>query len=47
MGETTPLITDKEIEAMKTNEEKEAAHQVNRRTIFKIVSYDYVPPTNN
>jgi OmpA-OmpF porin, OOP family len=34
-GETTPLITDKEINAMPTKEEQEAAHQKNRRTSFR------------
>lgn len=47
LGESAPLITDKQINAMKTEEEKEAAHQVNRRTVFKILSYDYVPPGQN
>lgn len=47
LGESSPLITDKEINAMKTEEEQEAAHQVNRRTVFKILSYDYVPPEEN
>lgn len=46
-GETVPKITDKEIDAMKTNEEKEAAHQVNRRTVFTVLRNDYVPPTKN
>lgn len=43
MGETAPLITDSEINAMSTEEEQERAHQVNRRTVFKILRYDYVP----
>jgi len=42
-GESEPKITDKAIEAMPTEEEKEAAHQKNRRTVFTIRSYDYVP----
>ncbi|MCH2199323.1 MAG: OmpA family protein [Flavobacteriales bacterium] len=42
-GKSEPKISDKEINAMATEEEKEAAHQVNRRTIFKILRYDYVP----
>ena len=33
-----PLISDKEIAALKTVEEKEAAHQKNRRVEFKILS---------
>ena len=28
---------------MKSNEEKEAAHQKNRRTEFKVLREDYVP----
>ena len=43
MGETSPLIKDREINAMSTEEEQERAHQVNRRTVFKILRYDYVP----
>jgi outer membrane protein OmpA-like peptidoglycan-associated protein len=43
MGETSPLIKDSEINAMSTEEEQERAHQVNRRTVFKILRYDYVP----
>jgi hypothetical protein len=31
---------------MATKEEKEAAHQMNRRTDFKVISYDYVPKEN-
>ena len=42
-GEKTPLISDKEIATLATNEEKEAAHQKNRRTEFKILREDYVP----
>ena len=42
-GESQPLISDKEIDALKTTEEKEAAHQKNRRTTFKILRQDYVP----
>lgn len=47
MGETSPLIKEAEINAMGTEEEQEAAHQVNRRTVFKIISYDYTPPSDN
>jgi OOP family OmpA-OmpF porin len=36
-GETQPLISDKEIAAMPTKEESEAAHQKNRRTSFRPV----------
>lgn len=34
-GKTQPLVSSEEIEKMKTEEEKEAAHQRNRRTAFK------------
>jgi len=37
-----PLISDEEINKLKTIEEKEKAHQINRRTEFKIISTDYV-----
>jgi peptidoglycan-associated lipoprotein len=42
-GESDPKITDKQIAAMKTQEEKEAGYQKNRRTEFKVLSFDYVP----
>jgi peptidoglycan-associated lipoprotein len=42
-GETKLRITDAQIKAMKTKEEQEAAHQSNRRTEFRVLSYDYVP----
>jgi peptidoglycan-associated lipoprotein len=42
-GESRPLITDVAINAMKTPEEKEAAHAKNRRTEFRITSFTYVP----
>ncbi|GAB4133887.1 MAG: OmpA family protein [Bacteroidia bacterium] len=34
-GETQPLITDKDINALPTKDEQEAAHQKNRRTAFR------------
>jgi outer membrane protein OmpA-like peptidoglycan-associated protein len=37
-GETKLLVTDAQIAAMKTKTEKEAGHQENRRTEFKITS---------
>lgn len=37
-GETKPFVTDAEISKMKTQEQKSAAHQKNRRTAFKILS---------
>ena len=36
-GERRKLISDEEIDAMSTREEKEAAHQKNRRSHFRIV----------
>ena len=42
-GETTTLVSDAQIAAMATNEEKEAGHQKNRRTEFAILRFDYVP----
>ncbi|MEO8734896.1 MAG: OmpA family protein [Flavobacteriales bacterium] len=42
-GETRPKITDAEIAKMGTNEEKEAAHQKNRRVEFSVKSFNYVP----
>ncbi len=42
-GENRPLISDKQIAGMASNEEKETAHQKNRRTEFKILREDYVP----
>ena len=42
-GEEQLLISDAEINAMSTDAEKEAAHQKNRRTVFRILRFDYVP----
>ncbi len=42
-GENRPLISDKEIAGLKTEAEKEEAHQKNRRTEFKILREDYIP----
>ncbi|HEX5003395.1 MAG TPA: OmpA family protein [Bacteroidia bacterium] len=42
-GESRPRISDDEIAKMATNEEKEAAHQKNRRTEFSVLSTDFVP----
>ena len=39
--DTEPLITDKEIERMKTEDEKDLAHFKNRRTELKIISLDF------
>lgn len=46
-GAEEPLITDAEIAKMTTKEEKEAAHQKNRRTDFKVIRFDYVPKETN
>ena len=43
-GEKKLLIKDAVIAKAKTKEEKEALHQKNRRTVFRIVSWDYVDP---
>lgn len=42
-GKTKLRITDSQINAMKTEEEREAAHQKNRRTTFAVLSFDYIP----
>ncbi|MFT4771118.1 MAG: peptidoglycan-associated lipoprotein [Cryomorphaceae bacterium] len=42
-GEGKLRISDKQIAALATEEEKEAAHQKNRRTEFTVLSFDYVP----
>lgn len=42
-GESRLLVTDAQIAKMKTVEEKEAGHQKNRRTVFKVLRTDYVP----
>ena len=40
-------LTQAFIDSLKTNPEKEAAHALNRRTEFRVLSKDYVPkPTN-
>lgn len=48
-GKRKPRISDKQIAAMGSEEEREAAHQKNRRTEFTVLSFDYVPqePTDN
>lgn len=43
-GETRLRITDAEIAAMQTEQEREAAHQQNRRTEFRVLRWNYVPP---
>ena len=43
LGETKLRISDKQIAAMQTEEEREAAHQQNRRTEFRVLRWDHVP----
>jgi peptidoglycan-associated lipoprotein len=43
-GATQLLVPDDVINTAKTKEEKEALHQKNRRTTFKVLSFDYVDP---
>jgi peptidoglycan-associated lipoprotein len=43
-GEEKLLVKDDVINKAKTKEEKEALHQKNRRTVFRIVNWDYVDP---
>lgn len=45
-GETRPIISDAEISAMPTKLDQEAGHQKNRRTVFQVLSFDYLPPAN-
>jgi outer membrane protein OmpA-like peptidoglycan-associated protein len=42
LGEDKLIITDAQISKL-PQDEREAAHQINRRTVFKIVRFDYVP----
>lgn len=42
-GESRLKITDAQIAKMKSEEDKEAAHQQNRRVEFEVLSTDYVP----
>lgn len=43
-GKNKLKITDAQIAKAKTKQEKEALHAINRRTVFKILSWDYVDP---
>lgn len=43
MGKRNLLYTDAEINRLPTEEEREAMHQLNRRTEFRIISTDYEP----
>ena len=42
-GETMLLVSDAEINRMSSEEEKERGHQANRRTVFRILRFDYAP----
>jgi len=42
-GESRTTISDAEIAKLPTKVEKEAAHAKNRRTVFSVLSFDYVP----
>ena len=42
-GETMLLVSDSEVNAMASEDEKERAHQANRRTVFRILRFDYAP----
>jgi peptidoglycan-associated lipoprotein len=39
-GESRLIVSDQEINSLPTEEEREAAHQINRRTEFKILEYN-------
>jgi len=39
-------LTDEYINSLPTEEQKEIAHQINRRTEFRVLRTDYEPPTN-
>ena len=43
-GESQPLVSDAVINRAKTTQEKEALHQKNRRTSFRVLSFDFVDP---
>jgi peptidoglycan-associated lipoprotein len=43
-GEKKLKISDAQIAKAKTKQEKEALHAVNRRTVFKVISWDYIDP---
>lgn len=43
-GEKKLKIKDAQIAKAKTKQEKEALHAINRRTVFKILSWDYIDP---
>lgn len=37
------IVSDREIDRLKTLEEKERAHQINRRVEFKVIAVDFLP----
>jgi peptidoglycan-associated lipoprotein len=43
-GATMPIISDEVIKKAASQQEKEALHEKNRRTSFKILSFDFVDP---
>jgi outer membrane protein OmpA-like peptidoglycan-associated protein/tetratricopeptide (TPR) repeat protein len=43
-GESQLIISDEEINKLPSEEEREAAHQINRRTEFKILEYNKIEP---
>lgn len=43
-GSTQPLVSDADIKKAGTKQEQEALHAKNRRTSFKILSFDFVDP---
>jgi len=43
-GQTALLISDAQIKAAPTKPEKDALHAKNRRTEFKVLSFDFVDP---
>lgn len=44
---TGTVLTETYIDSLPSNEIKEAAHQLNRRTEFKVISKDFVPKPKN
>jgi len=41
------ILTEEYINELESNEEKEAAHQLNRRTEFRVLSKDFIPKASN
>jgi len=42
-GRDDPFVSESQIEVLATKEEKEAAHAMNRRVEFRVLSFDWVP----